>query len=218
MSKHRKHHEARSSPPTDFENNRVWLDGECYHWERRDEHPRDQELLWARVSRKHCKKNGEEIPFKDAAYRRRHSKHDWEDLYRWLSGHDDHRLIRKLEQKIARDEKEQFERARKDALALDELRFPTRPASAASASEGHDGDASDEERKPAAVRQVKRTKHGVRVTSNDQKFYFNIAVFKSTKYRNCASVQLVVAGKWFNYIVDAANMKALREEVARGGN
>jgi hypothetical protein len=70
----------------------------------------------------------------------------------------------------------------------------------------------------AASKVVKRDKHGVKLYSYGGKYYFTIAVNKSTKFVGHASVRLMVAGGWKTYTLDAANMKAFREEVARGGN
>jgi hypothetical protein len=100
-----------------------------------------------------------------------------------------------------------------DALAQIE-----QPEESASGDDSERKSASSARPKRSADKSVTRTKRGVQVFSNNNVHYFNVAVFKSRKYPGCASVRLVVAGKWYNYTLDSANMKALREEVARGGN
>ena len=63
---------------------------------------------------------------------------------------------------------------------------------------------------------VPRTKWGTRITSNDKKHYFGIGVWKSTKYGECSTVRLSVAGRTYMYTLDKTQMKALRREISRG--
>jgi len=76
------------------------------------------------------------------------------------------------------------------------------------AAEGNSGAAKSFE--------IKRTKFGTRIFSNDDKHYFDIGVWKSTKYPGYTSIRLFVAGKRVLFTVSPKYMKALRLEVSRG--
>jgi hypothetical protein len=66
------------------------------------------------------------------------------------------------------------------------------------------------------VAEVKRTKWGSRIYSNDGKHYFNAGVWKSKGYPGCTTIRLSVAGKNYMYTLDEKYMRALRAEISRG--
>jgi hypothetical protein len=66
------------------------------------------------------------------------------------------------------------------------------------------------------VAEVKRTKWGSRIYSNDGKHYFNVGVWKSKGYPGCTTIRLSVAGKNYMYTLDEKRMRALRAEISRG--
>jgi hypothetical protein len=66
------------------------------------------------------------------------------------------------------------------------------------------------------LKSVSRTKWGTRIYSNDDKHFFTVGVWKSTKYSGCSTIRLSVAGKNYMYTLDETNMKALRAEISRG--
>ena len=228
MTEKLKHHSHAAR--VDLERQRVRLaHGETYRWESGD-----FASCWYRVSKTRCKKDIQEVPFVPEE-KRNHKKHEWDDVLRPLDDHKrkDRHLIRTLEREVERAER-QKERQEKltiprpeDVIAAEHVAHGTvEPDSDAEGEidrpdESASGDASEQKSAsaphPKQSSTVKRTKRGVRIFSGD-KYYFDIAIFKSRKYPGCASVRLVVAGKWYNYTLDSANMKALREEVARGGN
>lgn len=217
MTEKLKHHSHAAR--VDLERQRVRLeDGETYRWESGD-----FASCWYRVSKTRCKKDIQEVPFVPEE-KRNHKKHEWDDVLRPLDDHKrkDRHLIRTLEREVERAErrKERQEKPRTPKLE-DVLKMEAAMAQIDQPDESASGDASEQKSasapRPKQSSTVKRTKRGVRVFSGD-KYYFDIAIFKSRKYPGCASVRLVVAGKWYNYTLDSANMKALREEVARGGN
>ncbi len=74
-----------------------------------------------------------------------------------------------------------------------------------------------ESKKPTeSSAEVKRTKWGTRVYSNDGKHFFNVGVWKSKGYPGCTTIRLSVAGRNLMYTLDERNMKALRAEISRG--
>jgi DNA polymerase III, delta subunit len=62
---------------------------------------------------------------------------------------------------------------------------------------------------------IKHKKDGVRIS--DGKHYFNIMVWKSKNYPGRTTVRFAMDRR-YEYFLDAANMKALREVLRRGGN
>jgi len=64
--------------------------------------------------------------------------------------------------------------------------------------------------------EIKRTKYGVKLFSNDEKHFFEIGVWKSTKYPEHTSIRLFVVGKPTIYTINPRYMKALRQEISRG--
>jgi len=66
--------------------------------------------------------------------------------------------------------------------------------------------------------QVKRTKWGTRVYSNNGKHYFNVGVWKSRGYPACTTIRLSVAGRNCMYTLDERNMRALRAEISLRGH
>jgi hypothetical protein len=214
MTKHKHHHSHAAR--VDLERQRVRLDGETYRQDELDG------SYWYRVSKTRCRKDRQDVPFVPAE-KRNHKRHDWDDVLRPLDDNKrkDRHLIRTLERAVERAERQ---KERQEKGTIPKVRDVIAMEHAIHGTPEPDSDVGEEsERKSASYPRpkqsstVKRTKRGVRVFSGD-KYYFDIAVFKSRKYPGCASVRLVVAGKWYNYTLDAANMKALREEVARGGN
>jgi hypothetical protein len=212
-------HEGEQSVRVDLEKRNVYLGSQTYRWDDLNDGWRDKRY-WSRISKTLCKKDEQKISYVPEE-KRNHERHEWGDVLRPLDDNKrkDRHLIRELKRAVERAERkvEKQEKGKvaklEDVLAMEEaaekMRHLAEPES--------DSAADDEPKLLAATGSVKRTKRGVRISSNDHKFYFNVAVFKSTKYPGCASLQLVVAGKWYNYTLDADNMKALREEVARGG-
>jgi hypothetical protein len=223
-TKHKHHHSKKSDrhhdkPKVDLGERVVRLDSETYEWEA-DVYGDPEK--WYRISKNSVLRNGKKIPFVAAKHRDERDSDgdeiDWQDVRHRVR---DHHLVRKLNRAVDRaqrreDKAADSEKAKiaklEDVLAMEEA------VHSLTATSGSAEESATPRPKQSGTGSVTRTKRGVRVSSNDHKFYFNIAVFKSTKYPGCASVQLVVAGKWYNYTLDAANMKALREEVARGGN
>jgi hypothetical protein len=223
-TKQRHHHkqEARVHLNKEY----VRLDSEKYEWENWDDSYSDTK--WYRVSKNYVLMDGTRVHFVAEKDRGQYENQYSPDATRWDDVRHrvkDRKLIRKLNKLLdpamekkerhdqaaaERREKKKEKRLQKAVLAIDNLEDSSSSDSSSSSAK--------EKPKQASAGRVTRTKRGVRLSSNDHKYYFNIAVFKSTKYPGCASVQLVVKGQWYNYTLDAANMKALREEVARGGN
>ena len=225
MTTKHKHHRSKKSghhhdkPSVDLGKGAVRFHSETYVWEA-DTYGDPEK--WYRISKHSVLRNSEKIPFVAEKHRDERDSDgdeiDWEDVKHRVK---DRHLLRKLSRAVNRaqlreDKAAEGEKAKiaklEDVLAMEEAVHSLTAATSSSA------EAPAAKSKQTVGEAVTRTKRGVRISSNDQKYYFNIAVFKSTKYPGCASVQLVVAGKWYNYTLDAANMKALREEVARGGN
>jgi hypothetical protein len=83
-------------------------------------------------------------------------------------------------------------------------------------------DSADDEGTPSKPRGptalpggIKHTKDGVQIS--DGEHYFNIMVWTSKKPGR-AHVRFAMAGRRYDYYLDAANMKRFRQVLARGGN
>lgn len=226
MKKNHEHHSSKKHGHkhhhhVDLEEQKVVLGSETYVWKGND---RDyfQHTKWYRISKNWVLRDREKVHFvkekdRDEIDEDDGSEIEWKDFKYRLK---DRMLIRRLDRLVEREEHRQ-ERHEQEAEEKERLRNSIIEQKGARLVEP---EAKPEEPRQKPSKQssdggeIKHTKHGVRLFSNDAKHYFNIAVFKSTKYPGCASVQLSVAGGWYNYTLDSRNMKAFREEVARGGN
>ena len=215
MTTKRKHHREQSVR-VDLVKQRVYLGHAIDHWEDLDDGWRKETRYWSRVSTKHCKKDLKEVPFVPEE-KRDHDRHDWSDALRPLDTRKrDHRhLVRKLLHHVKREERnaqrhetERLDELRDAVLATEAINYPAPDSRSAS------GDSS--EPIVTAGKPIKDNKHGVQLFSNNGKFFFRIAVYKSKKYPGCSSVYLTVAGRRYLYTLDKTNMEALREEAAKG--
>jgi hypothetical protein len=219
-----KHEHHRSKAHVDLEKQRVYLGSETYRWEDIDDRY-SRARYWSRISKTRCRKNLKEVPFVPEE-KRNHERHDWDDALRPLDDHKrkDRHLLRKLKHAVAHEERAAAKRETKgetakleDVLAMEEAVDRIQHLGESQSESADDGEPRKKESKPIkGTAPISDRKHGVKLFSNNGKFFFRIAVYKSTKYEDCSSVYLTIAGKRYLYTLDKKNMKALREEVAKG--
>ena len=215
--KHKRRHHGKAH--VDVETQRVRLGSETYRRDSMDNEYGGVRIWWYRVSKTRCRKDFKEVPFVPEE-KRDHKRHEWDDVRRPLDDdkRKDRHLIHRLDHALKRAlreaekrEKDKMEQLREDVLAMEEAAYPT-PSSSAEDEKPRKKESSA----VAGQEPISDRKHGVKLFSNNGKFFFRVAVYKSTKFDDCSSVYLTVAGKRYLYTLDKKNMKALREEVAKG--